>query len=562
MSGYRIWSIFYPALPLLLVVIVGWWHPNLWRKGFRRIERGWRRIAEQPLKAGLLIITVSLLLSAGLSTIVRWPAPVIADEFSYLLAADTFAAGRLTNPRHPFGEHFESLHIIQNPSYASKYQPAQGLLLAASRRIAGSPVFGLWASIALGCLAIYWMLLAWSRRQHALLGALLAAVHPIVLEWGQNFWGGGLPLLGGALTLGATGRICRSPRRRDGLILGVGLAILANCRPFEGAVLGLLCAALAGYALLRREIVTTPAHFLKVAIMPLLVLLPVVSMMGFYNKRVTGNPFRMPYLTHQQTYAIATPFIWQSLQPQPVYRHDSIRRFYLEYELESWRSVRSLSGFIKKGVIRKVGILLRSYLATMPMALVLIFALLWPFLRPITLWREKQLRRLWILFGCFLVMVLGETWLLPHYIAPAAGLIFLLAVESWRLVRVWKVGRKRTGLWLSRAVLLGSLLAVINLGFRLDRDQQRSWAWADERSRIEREMPADGNRHLLLVRYGLKHNVHQEWVYNGAEIDQAKVVWAREMDRESNQRLRSYYADRICHLVEIDDGPPTLKPCQ
>lgn len=551
---WRIWSIFYPVVPLLIVAIIGWRYPDLWRSRFRRIENVWRRIAERPRNAGTLIIVVSLLLSISLSTIVRWPVPVIADEFSYLLAADTFLAGRLTNPPHPFREHFESLHIIQDPSYASKYQPAQGLVLAGSRRIAGSPVFGLWAVIALGCLAIYWMLLAWLKSRHALLGGLLAAVHPMILEWGQNFWGGGLPLIGGALTLGAIGRICRSPRRGDGLVLGVGLAILANCRPFEGAVLGLLCAALTGYALIRREIATTPVHFLSVAIMPLVVLAPVVLMMGCYNKRVTGNPLRLPYLTHQQTYAIATPFIWQSLQPEPVYRHDSIRRFYLDYELESWRSVRSVMGFIRKGLIRKIGILLRAYLSTMPMLTVLLFPLVWQ--------RERRLRRLWILFGCFLVLVFSETWLLPHYVAPVVGLLFLLAVESWRRVRVWSAGGKRTGLWLARALLLGSIFGVISLAIRIDRDQHGAWAWTEERSRIERELPADGKRHLLLVRYGRRHNIHQEWVYNGAEIDQAAVVWAREMDPESNRRLIDYYADRLCHMVEIDDGAPTMHPCR
>src|SRR6476646_5276394 len=66
------------------------------------------RIARHRSVSIALVGLTSFLLSAGLSISLRMPQPDVHDEFSYLLAGDTFAHGRLTNPPHPMWVHFES----------------------------------------------------------------------------------------------------------------------------------------------------------------------------------------------------------------------------------------------------------------------------------------------------------------------------------------------------------------------------------------------------------------------------------------------------------------------
>ena len=506
----------------------------------------------------LCVTLIGLVAFAGaaiVGLVVGISEPKIHDEFSYLLAADTFAHGRLTNPTHPMWVHFESFHIIQQPTYMSKYPPAQGLALAAGQIVGGHPIVGVWLSFGLMCSAVCWMLYAWVSPRWAILGSILTLINPVLGiagYWAQSYWGGAVATTGGALVLGGIRRLMRHPRVRDSLLTGAGLAILANNRPFEG----LLVSVPAGIFLLIR-IGSQRGQELRVSIrriaLPILfVLVLTITGMGLYNLRVTGNFLRMPYQIHEETYAMAPVFLWQKLPPIPEYRHQVIRDFHATHALPFYTSQRSILGFLLEDAYP---VLLLELQALNIFLIPVIIA--FPVLIPWTL-RNRWARRALLIYFVLVLGLLTQTFKWLHYLAPIISLNYYFVLNALRLAR-WH-NRKVGHLTLCLTLILAITALVIKMNLTIKKEI--SATWQNRRAQLLKQLKQKDGKHLVIVSYGPEHSFHDEWVYNDADIDAAKIVFARAMNSRQDCQLAEYFKfHRIWLLgVNADESMPELKP--
>jgi hypothetical protein len=378
----------------------------------------------------------------------------------------------------------------------------------------------------------------------------------------NSYWGGAAAATGGALVLGALPRIMHRPRLGYTLLMGAGAAVLAMSRPYEG---GAMCLAVGAILLAwmfgnkRPPLVFSLAGFL----LPITLMLALTAVgVGYYFYRVTGSPFHLPEIAQREPYAMTPIFLWESARAEPVYRHKALHDFYAVWEMkEVLPEIHTVAGLIWNAI--KKLILTWMFFLGPALTAPLLFL-------PQIMKRDRRTRLLIVIGAVSLIALELDAWFYAHYAAPIAGLLFAVVVQGLRHLRVWR-RRTREGLLLSRAMpaicvaMIAVRLAAQPLGFLSPPVWPMTWYHTPDgnvaRARVLATLSAMEGGQLAIVRYGPDHNAPMnEWVYNRADIDGSKVVWARDMSPAENRELLQYFHGRRVWLVEADEKPPRLSP--
>lgn len=505
---------------------------------FLRASEFLKNIARRPVLPIVISAFVPLVLRLAMLPVIPAPTPKVHDEFGHLLVAETLLQGRLANPPHPFAEHMETIYVIQKPTYSSIYPLGQGAILAIGKLFAGSYWAGVLLSVAAMCGCICWMLRAWVSPLLAMTGGIVAGLaYCVSTYWMNSFWGGSLCAFGGALVFGSLPRFVESLQIRYAALLGCGWAIVWFTRPFEAlgmAVFG--CVALGLWSLRSQKLALL---FMKKAALPLIpIVASVGAMTAYHNWRVTGSPMMTPYHLIQRTQGVPQGFLWQPLVPPPNTRFRNILQM---YEWQRNARLRLESQFLLTRVDRLV--LLWGHYVDLFFSLPLL----------VTAFRYRShsgsLYMGFLLIGAFIWSAFYP-FLQIHYFAAYTSVLSALVYIGMEQMANWKFRQRHVGFFLAVILVNWALLAGLrNLSTSVIRGSVPPETAKSLRHYVEQRLLQNPGQHLVFVRYGPNHSFFDEWVFNSASIDSARIAWARELSTDSDQALSKYFQDRSVWAV-------------
>lgn len=508
------------------------------------IAPAFRWLARRPRWAMLVLFALPIALRLVLLPLYPVPTANGADDFSYLLLADTLAHFRLANPPHALHQFFETNFVLQSPSYSSIYPLGPALAMALGQLLFHLP----WAGVLLAggafCALCYWMLSGWTTPEWALIGGLIAvcAFGPINY-WTNCYWGGAVSACAGCLVFGALSGAGFSLRRDSSppVLLGIGIGLEMLTRPWESLFLD--AAVVLFFVLARRR--PAPRQVLVV----LLAVAPAVLLLLAQNKAVTGAWTELPYQLSRYRYGVPTTFTFQAnATPHGPLTPD--QQLYYEGQAAAHDTAGSFLPRLASRIAADRFFLLAPLWLAIPAFLLCL----------------RQPRWTWVA-ATLLLFILGSSfypYFFPHYIAAAACLFILLAIAGLQRMRPlaarWLLFLTAShflfwyGLW---SIGDESMLAAMT-----SHDTRDAVNHGDPEGRIaiNRQLAEAPGRQLVFVHYSPQHEYH-EWIHNAADIDASRVIWAADLGREEDEKLERYYPNRTVWLLEADAIPaPRLVP--
>jgi hypothetical protein len=527
----------------------------LWRPA---VQRALEALAQRSRMCMLLLFGLPIALRLLLLPHHPVPVPEIYDEFSHLLMADTLLHGRLANPAHPMHRFFETFFVLQQPTYSSIYPLGQGLVLAFGRLLSGISWTGVLFINGIFCAACYWMLRGWVQPAWALFGGLLAVMEfgPLS-QWMNSYWGGTFAATGGCLVFGALPRIRAYGRPRDAVLLGLGFGMHMLARQFESVLL--LVAVLLFFVpdlldvKLRRRL-------LRPAAVALVAVLPVGLLILAQNKAVTGHWFLLPEQLSQYQYGVPTSL---TIEKNPIPHIPLTPQQQLDYKAQALTHGPARDSIAK--FLLRLEYRVRYYrFFFLPPLYIALLAFLFAL-------RER--RFLWVA-GTLLLFALGTNlfpYLLVHYLAAVTCLFVLVSVVGLQQLSRLRIRGSQIGFDIVRVLVVlcaaeflsWYALHLFETPAAYSVLQYETWdsinhAGPNRREQVNAELARIPGRLLVFVRYTTHHVYQDEWVWNSADIDASRVVFARDLGAAEDQDLIRYYPNRKVLLLEPDVYPVRL----
>jgi hypothetical protein len=121
----------------------------------------------------------------------------------------------------------------------------------------------------------------------------------------------------------------------------------------------------------------------------------------------------------------------------------------------------------------------------------------------------------------------------------------------------------RPAAYLADAIVIATIGALVFSAALRAQKPNSAWdPFAERRLQIVGRLLEQSGDDLVIVRYGPRHFVHSEWVYNSSDIDQQPIVWGRDLGPGKNADLLEYFRDRQIWLLEAEARPPRISPYQ
>ena len=508
---------------------------------FPRVE--WRVPKARSLAWAIVLAAIPIILRLAMLHRNPVPVPSGADDFGYILLADTLRHFRMSNPPQAFPEFFAQVFVLQHPTYSSMFNLGQGLALAAGWMLFGNPWAGVLLSTGGLCALCYWMLRASTTPGWALTGGLLAAIEfGPSCYWTNSYWGGAVSACAGCLVFGALPRLAHKSRKRHASLLGAGLAIQLLTRPFE--FIFLVAAVLLFWPCIRRG-----AHLGRSVAIVSAILLSAGFVLLLQNKAVTGKWARTPYLLYRYQYGVPATFTFQS---NPVPHADLNSEQGLDYRAEvaihgdAPETIRKyLARLLLRGRFYRFFLLPPLYLAVAAFFFTI-----------------RTYQKIWVLFAIVL-FAFGSNlypYFYPHYIAAVTCLFILMSVNGLEQINRWRspAGTLLMVLCLAQFTFWYSVRLFGNP--RLT--QQESWEFINPgdpqgRKVINTYIEHTPGKLLVFVHYARGHQF-AEWIHNEANADASRVIWVHDLGDSKNRELQHHYSDRKPLLCEPDATPPSI----